>query len=149
MSGGKTTVKIKLKVSEKNRLKKILDKGSNKARVIQRARILLSSNEGKSPKEISEFLNVTKTTIRNIKKRYLAEGIENALFDKPRPGSPNKFTGKHRAQLTALACTEAPKGYAKWSLSLLSNKAVELGIVESISRNQLNLILKKTKLSRT
>ena len=65
--------------------------------------------------------------------------------DNPRSGAPTKFEGKHRAQITALACTEAPEGYAKWSLSLLADKAVETGIVDTISKAHIARILKKTK----
>ena len=141
----KDEVKIKLKKSEEAELKKIVRKGTTKARIITRARILLLSNIGKRPALISESLEVTKKTVQNIKERFLDGGIENALYDKPRSGAPTKFEGKHRAQITALACSDAPEGYAKWSLTLLADKAVELGIVDEISRSQLDRILKKTK----
>jgi hypothetical protein len=76
---------------------------------------------------------------------YLEGGIERALHDLPRTGKPKKFNGKDRAKITAIACTKAPKGYAKWSLTLLTEKVVELGIVKEISRAQVGRILKKTK----
>ena len=141
----KDEVKIKLKKSEETELKKIVRKGSTKARVITRARVLLLSNLGKRPALISESLEVTKKTVQNIKERFIEGGIKNALYDKKRPGAPTKFEGKHRAQITALACSDAPEGYAKWSLNLLVDKAVELGIVDDISRSHLDRILKKTK----
>lgn len=142
----KSMVKIKLKRKDKVNLEQLVRKGSNKARVITRARVLLLSHAGKTPTEICEHLNIKALrTVQNIKERYLSGGLDNALFDSPRPGAPTKFEGKHRAELTALACTEAPEGHAKWSLRLLADKAVELGIVEEISHNQLGNILKKTK----
>ena len=103
------------------------------------------SNKGRTPKEISETLEVNKRTIQNIKENYLQDGIDNALYDKPRPGAPTVFTEKDRAKITSLACTDAPKGYAKWSLRLLADKAVECGIVDEISHVHLSRILKKTK----
>ena len=121
-----------------------MNKGSAKAREIKRANILLLSDKEKTPKEVHEFLGVNKRTIQIVKERYLDGGFEKALYDKPRSGVPVKFSGKTRAKLTALACTKAPKGYERWSLRFLSNRAVELGLVEGISRNQLSLILKKT-----
>ena len=141
----KKPVTIKLKSNEKKRLKKLLNKGSAKAREIRRANILLMSNKGRTPKEISETLEVNKRTIQNIKENYLQDGIDNALYDKPRPGAPTVFTEKDRAKITSLACTDAPKGYAKWSLRLLADKAVECGIVDEISHVHLSRILKKTK----
>lgn len=90
-------------------------------------------------------MTITKKTIQNIIERFLEGGLERALYDLPRSGQPTKFNGKHRANITALACTDDPEGHAKWSLTLLADKAVELGIVDEISRAQVGRILKKTK----
>ena len=141
----KKPVFISLKSDERKKLKKLVTKGSAKAREIRRGNVLLMSDSGKAPKEISETLEVNKRTIQNIKERYLQGGIDNALYEKPRPGAPTIFDGKVRAKITSLACTEAPEGYAKWSLRLLAEKVVELKIVNEISHNHIGLILKKTK----
>ena len=145
----KEPVTIRLKSKERGMLKKFVNKGSAKAREIKRANILLLSDKKRAPKEIHEFLGVGKRTIQMVKERYLDGGLDKALYERPRPGAPVKFTGKVKAKLTALACTKAPKGYERWSLRLLFNRAVELGFVEGISRNQLSLILKKTRSSPT
>lgn len=142
--GRKKEVKIKLKKKERDQLLKFVKSGVSKAREVTRARVLLLSDSGKPPLFISETLGSTKKTIQNIKERYLENGLKRALHDAPRPGQPTKFEGKHRAKITALACTEAPEGYAKWSLSLLAEKAVEIGIVDEISRAHIGRILKKT-----
>jgi transposase len=94
-------------------------------------------------------LNIVSATIHNIKTRYKNDGLDAALYDLPRPGQPLKFSGKDRAQITALACTNAPEGHARWSLTLIAEKVVELGYVESISHTHVGRILKKTKLNRT
>lgn len=138
-------IKIKLKRSEKTILKKFIKKGNVNAREFARARVLLMSDSGESPLYISKSLGVTKKTIQNIKERFLDDGLERALYDLPRTGGPIKFDGKHRAKITAIACTKAPEGYAKWSLTLLTEKVIELGIVKKISRAQVGRILKKTK----
>jgi transposase len=139
------TIKIKLRKSEKTALNKIIKKGNINAREYTRARVLLLSSEGEPPLFVARALSITKKTIQNIKERFLEGGLERALYDLPRSGQPTKFNGKHRANITALACTDAPEGYAKWSLTLLADKAVELGIVDEISRAQVGRILKKTK----
>lgn len=141
----KKEVKIKLKKNEESQLNQFIKKGTAKAREITRARVLLLSSREKSPSLISETLGPTKTTIQNIKERYLEGGLERALYDAPRPGQPTIFDGKARAKITALACSDAPKGYAQWSLRLLAEKAVELDIVNSISPRHIGRILKKTK----
>ena len=141
-------VKIKLKSNEIEELEHIVTKGKSDARIITRARILLLSTKGKSPAFIVESLNVTRKTIQNIKEKYLSGGIENALNEAPRTGAPIKFNGKQRAKITSLACTTPPEGHAKWSLTLLADKVVELGIVDDISHTHVGRILKKTKLNR-
>ncbi len=145
----KKEVKIKLKEKEEKHLNQFIKKGTAKAREMTRARVLLLSEAGKSPSLISEILGSTKKTIQNIKERYLEGGIQRALYDAPRPGQPPQFSGKVRAKITALACSNAPKGYAKWSLQLLADKAIELGIVDVISHTHVGRILKKTKQSFT
>lgn len=140
---------IKLKKKELTELKHLVRRGQARARKLTRARVLLMSHEQYGQGDISEVLSVTRTTIRNICNRYLSEGLDSALNDKPRSGAPSTFNGKHRAKLTMLACTEAPEGHSQWSLQLLADKAVELNYVESISRSQVGRILKKTKSSRT
>lgn len=136
---------LKLKPHDKGKLKEIVSKGSSKARAITRSRILILSAEGNSASFIAEAVGCTLKTIQNVKERYNSGGLDAAIFDAPRPGAPTKFDGKARAKITALACSKAPEGYAKWSLSLLSEKAVELGVVEEISKMHIGRILKKTK----
>jgi hypothetical protein len=72
------------------------------------------------------------------------EGLEAASFDKPRSGKPPTIDGTQRAKITALACSPAPIGHARWTLRLLADKAVQLGFVDTISHNAVKGILKKT-----
>ena len=137
--------RIKLKVAERKKLKVFLSKGVERARKLTRCRILLMCDAGKSKNIISNALSVDPKTISNVCKRYLEEGLESAINEKPRPGAPTVFDGKQRAKITVLACSEPPKGRSQWSLRLLADKAVELGIVESISHMDIGRILKKTK----
>lgn len=84
-------------------------------------------------------------TVYRLKTRYLQEGLESTLEDKPRSGKPPRITAKEKAQITALACSDAPAGYSRWTLRLLADKAVELNYVEGgVSHNGVGNILKKT-----
>ena len=83
-------------------------------------------------------------TVERIRRRYVEEGLESALNEKPRSGRSPVISGEERAKITALACTEAPEGFGQWSLRLLADKAVELNFVESISHESVGVILKKT-----
>lgn len=139
---------IKLSDDDLRSLKTLLRCGSTKARVQTRARVLDLLHRGQHPDAIAQTLQVTTTTVYNLKRCYLAEGLEAALYDKPRSGRPVEIDGQARAKITALACSQAPLGHARWTLRLLADKSVELGFVEAISHNAVKEILKKTRSSR-
>lgn len=140
---------IKLSETEQSSLTTILSRGSSSAHEQRRARILDLLHRGEHPQRIAEVLGIGIATVYNIQKRYLEEGFEAALKDKPRSGKPPTITGEQKAQITALACSDAPSGYANWTLRLLADKAVECGFIEQISHMEVGRILKKTNLSRT
>ena len=77
------------------------------------------------------------------------EEFEAALHDKPRSGKPPTIKPEAKAKITALACSDAPAGYARWTLRLLADKSVEMGYITSISHMEVGRILKKTRSSRT
>ena len=140
---------LNLESKDQKELKRLTKSGTLKSRKLNRCRILLLAAQGKSKKAIAEILNMSQVTVIEICKRYKNGGLSNALNEKSRPGAPSIFNGKQKAKITALACSEAPKGSARWSLRLLSDKAVELKLVKSISHEMVGRILKKTNLSRT
>ena len=138
-----------LQLSEEHHsyLTNLLAKGTINARVARRASALLQLHQGLGLNKISTSLGVVYQTIAEWRDKYLKSGL-TFLTDQPRPGRPNFFDGLERAQITSLACSETPSGYAKWSLRLLADKAVELKLVEQISPSKVREILKKTRSSR-
>ena len=142
--------KITLSEAEITELKGITQKGKRNAKVVKNALILLNADEGKYGKaktdgEISDFLDVTVRTIENIRRRFVEEGYESALFGKPRQREyGKKVDGDMEAHLIALSCSKPPKGFGRWSLRLLADKMVELKYVESVSHETIRRVLKKT-----
>ena len=122
----------------------ILSKGKSSARVQTRGRVLDLLHRGEPPARIAEILQVGTGTVYNLQRRYLKEGLESALTEKPRSGKPPVITGEMKARITALACSDAPEGHARWTLRLLADKAVEFGLVDAISYKTCGEILKKT-----
>jgi hypothetical protein len=86
-------------------------------------------------------------TITAIRKKFMEGGVENALYDKARPGAAPKITGEIEAHLTMLACSAPPEGRSRWTLQLLADKLVELKLVDSISDVAVMHRLKKMNLS--
>ena len=144
--------RVFLNGKKRSTLKKLVSTGTAKARRLTRARILLLADEsprgisrgmGKTDKEIIEALGVSARTVAATRQRFVEEGLEGALNEKPRSGRPPKFTGRDEANLTVIACSDPPESCSRWSVRLLADKLVELDMVESISRETVRLMLKK------
>ena len=141
---------IKLTEKQRKELINLTRRGKSSARQLTRARVLLLSDENRpkgpmTDSEISEIFSVSLSTIHRIRRQFVEEGMNEALEEKPRCGRPKVFSGKDAAHVTALACSDPPEGYGRWSLRLLADKAVELGYVESISYKTVSNILKKKR----
>lgn len=140
---------LHLSDDELRSLKTLLQRGTTTARTQTRARVLDLLHREQHPDAIAETLQISTATVYNVKGRYLRGGFAAALNDQPRPGRPVEITGAQRARITALACSQAPAGHTRWTLRLLADKAVEQELVEHVSHNAVQEILKKTSSSRT
>jgi hypothetical protein len=142
---------VRLSAEEREQLSDFIHSGKRSAQLLTKARILLKADvseagEGWSDGKIAEALaNVERT-----RRQLVEEGFEAVLTRKYNPNSapPRIFDGVAEAKLIALACGPAPAGYARWTLSLLEEKVVELNIVEKASDNTIGRTLKKTFSSR-
>lgn len=134
-----------VKLTEKDRkiLANKLAKETLTARVRKRILGLQKLDEGLSYQAAHRLLGTSPTVLSDWATKYRASGLD-FLEDKPRSGRPKGLSGTDRAKVTALACTDAPKGHAQWSLRLLADKLVELEYVENISHTTVGQILKKT-----
>lgn len=137
-----------LSSADRKHLKQVLRKGNLPAKTFKRATGLLDMDRGRSPNEIAATLDVSVRTLTNWRKSYQERGLR-MLEDQPRPGRPFLIDGLQRAKVTSLACSEPPEGFARWSLRLLADKAVELELVESLSFRHAARILKKTNSNLT
>jgi len=134
---------VALKEADRAYLESLIAKGKLTAKVFKRATGLLELDRGKTLQAVAETLGVNYNTVAAWRDKYKEQGL-NYLEDAPRSGRPPEFDGKLRAKITALACSEAPEGHARWALRLLADKVVELEYCEKISYVQVRNILKKT-----
>jgi len=138
---------VSLSKKQRNELLSIVRKGTHSARVINHARILLMAEKGDRNKDIAEALSITIMPVYAVRHRFQTEALQ-ALYDRPRPGKPRKLDGKAEARLTAIACSEPPKGHIRWTVRLLADRLVELDVVDAISHKTVWETLKKTTSSR-
>jgi len=146
--------RVTLTNEERETLEKIVSKGSHKSQKVLNSLILLDVDENQSKESqltnenISKALHVSMRRIDRVKKRFVEDGLEIALMGHPKEREyERKADGELEAHLVALSCSEAPEGFARWSLRLLADKAVELKYVASISHETVRRVLKKTNLS--
>jgi transposase len=146
--------RVKLIPKQRELLEELTSKGTMKVRAYKRAQILLLADEAqpgcpKSDEQIAEQVNISTATVQRVRQRFVENGLDGALTEKPRSGAPPKITSRQRARITSLACSDPPAGYARWSLRLLATKLVELELVDQISHDSVGRVLKKTNLSLT
>jgi putative transposase len=145
MKKGKSrNVKIafKLKKEEQEQIRTLLSKGKESVRVIKRAQVLNLYDQGYTSPGIGEAVGLDAVTVRTIGKRYLAGGLNRALYDLPRPGNPRLLSDKQANQIIAMVCSDAPEGYDRWTLELIAEKAIESGIVSTVGRETIRILLK-------
>lgn len=116
--------------------------------MFKRAQILLLSEQGYKDQIIAERVGVSVATVERTRQKFVQQGLDEAITEKPRPGKPCKLDCKTEALLIATACSDAPEGRANWMMQLLADRLVALNKVERISDETVRRILKKTSLSR-
>src|ERR1700682_4892598 len=130
-------IPLYLTPEQRTELETLIKSGNAPARVQTRARILLLSDRSqgdfRKDAEIAQVLLCTAGTVLTIRHRFLQEGLQAALLEKPRPGAVPKITGDIEAQITVLACSDPPEGQSRWTVRLLTERVIELGLVESVT----------------
>jgi transposase len=158
MAGKEISVKkyvVKLSGEEREQLEVLIRKGKGLARRLLKARILLKADlsergPGWSDSKIIAALDTSASMVYRVRKQLVEEGFAAVLSRKQRttPAVPRIFDGEKEAKLIALACSKPPKGCGRWTLRLLENKVVELGIVARASDSTIGRTLKKTVSNR-
>lgn len=146
---------IALTKEQRAELEEVIKKGESSARKIQHAQVMLKADSGEegpnwSDKQIEEAFGASPPTVWRIRRRFLENGLHDALNRRPQPDRPEKqkLDGEQEAHLLAVTCSQVPDGYKCWSLRLLAGKLVELGYFEEISHKTVWVALKKTNSSR-
>jgi transposase len=140
---------VRLTEDERKQLRSVIKQLKGSSQKVRRAQILLKADvEGANwtDERIAEAFDCRIKTVENIRQRLIEKGFEETLNGVRRPHPPIEklLDGEQEAQIIALRLGSPPKGYANWSLRLLSRRVVELEIVDRISHETLRRTLKKT-----
>jgi transposase len=144
-----TKYKVALTAEERAGLERLVSVGKTAARKLTHARILLLADTGgeeQTDQRIADVLGTSVLTISRVRQRFVTEGIEAALNQRPQPPRPDKvkIKGDVEQKLIHLACSDPPQGRCRWTLCLLADEMVALGVVASVSPETVRRALKKT-----
>jgi DNA-binding Lrp family transcriptional regulator len=140
---------VELSQEERQYLEQLINKGKVAGYKIKHAHMLLKADEGENgpawpDTRIAEAYNVSESTVRNLRKRLVEKGFEAALEREKQTNRRTKLDGEAEAKLIAIACSQPPEGYSKWSVRLLADRLVELEIVDAVSHMTVQRVMKKT-----
>lgn len=143
---------VELTSEEREQLQDLVNKGKVAGYKIRHAQMLLKADQGEdgrgwSDEAIVESFGGHRTIVERLRQRFVLQGLEAALDRQKRPLRGGKLDGEAEARLIALACSKAPEGRSEWSLRLLADELVQLGVVDSCSHMTVQRTLKKTNLS--
>lgn len=147
--------RVTLSSQERAELEALISTGKAAAKKLAHARVLLQVDESeqgpaRADQETAAALNLSVRTIERVRQRFVEQGVEAALVPAPSKRIyQHKFDGAAEARVMAVACSQPPEGKARWTLRLLADRVVELGIVDHASHETVRQVLKKTRSSRT
>jgi len=130
-----------LSASDVSHIDKILAKGRHPVRVIKRAQILKALHKQYPVTLVAGIVSATKKTVYNTMRSYQEDGLDNAIYDLPRPGQPPLLNPKQNAHIIALACSGPPSGRARWTVRLLAEIAEKTKIVMTVGRETIRNLL--------
>jgi putative transposase len=139
-------VHVQLRKKERRQIAVMLNKGWESARVLRRAAILRQLDQGQRAAQVADNVGVARKTVRAIARRYEEEGLESALYEKPRPGQRRVLDAGQSQRIIALVCSPPPPGQARWSVRLIAQEAVKRKLVPRVGRETIRILLQNHEL---
>lgn len=139
---------VKLSDTDRAKFMVMLSDRSLTVKIHKRVESLLALDSGLTFTIVIKQVGLSFPTLKILCERYTSQGL-SCLQDAPKPGRPIQISGEERAKITALACSKAPEGHVRWTLRLLADKVIELGICEHLSHVHAGEILKKMSYNHT
>jgi len=137
----KRKLAVVLKAKDKSQIAVLLRRGKESVRVIKRAQALRLLNAGETAPRVGAVVGLSAESVRRIGWRYCREGLPRALYEKPRPGGPQKLTARGKQRIIAMVCGPPPVGQARWTVRLIAEEAVKRKRVAAVGRESVRLLL--------
>ncbi len=135
-------VQVQLTKVDRKQIVGMLNKGRESARVLRRALILRQLDQGGTKSQVAGNVGVARKTVRAIARRYQEEGLESALYEKPRPGQQRRLDASQSQRIIAMVCGPPPAGRARWSVRLIAEEAVKRRLTLKVGRETIRILLR-------
>jgi len=139
-------VYVQLGRKDRQQVAEMLRKGQESARVLRRASVLRQLDGGQKVAQVAANVDVARKTVRAISRRYEEEGLESALYEKPRPGKQRALDTGPSQRIIAMVCGPPPQGSARWSVRLIAEEAVKRKLVAKVGRETIRILLQNHEL---
>jgi putative transposase len=132
---------VRLPKRHRDKLDSLLSGGIQQVRVVLRALTLSQLHQGKPASEVAANVRLTPKAVREIGHRYLDAGLDQALYDRQRPGAEARLDQSERQRIIAMICADPPQGYARWTVRLIAEEAVKRKLVPKVGRETIRMLL--------
>jgi transposase len=139
-------VHLHLRTKDRRQIAGMLTKGRESARVLRRASILGQLDRGQRAAQVAASVGVAAKTVRAVARHYEEQGLESALYEKPRPGKQRALDVGQSQRIIAMVCGSPPKGMARWSVRLIASEAVKRKLVPQVGRETIRILLQSHEL---
>jgi putative transposase len=136
-------LRVRLAWQHRKKLKEMVRAGVQSVRVVRRALVLSRLDEGESASQVAVTLQLSEKAVREIGWRYKEQGLDRALYDKPRPGARPLLGSDERQRIVAMVCSNPPEGYARWTVRLIAGEAVKRKLVPRVGRETIRILLQQ------
>jgi transposase len=132
---------MQLKTEDGKKLEALVRRGVQPVRTVRRALILQRLGQGVSGLKVAAQVGVAVNTVYQVRQRYQEEGLERALYDRPRPGAKPILDTRQKQRIIAMVCSDPPPGYARWSVRLITAEAKKRKLVQRVGRESIRILL--------
>jgi putative transposase len=134
-------LRVRLRKRDLEKVDGVLSGGIQAVRVVLRALALCQLHEGKPVSEVASSVRLTPKAVREIGRRYEDFGLEQALYDKQRPGAVAVLDDSQRQRIIAMVCSDPPEGRARWTVRLVTDEAIKRQLVPRVGRETIRVLL--------
>jgi putative transposase len=133
-------LQIELQQRDRHRVEQLLSGGLQSVRTTLRALALRQMDQGLSTPAVGANLGLSDKAVWKIGRRYLDGGLDQALFDAPRPGKAPALD-QQQQRIIAVVCSPPPEGRARWTVRLLTEEVIKRKVVPKVGRETIRILL--------